>query len=170
MLNKKIWDVVVIGGGVSGCMAAFAAARQGARALIVERYGFLGGALTNAGVGPMMTFHAGERQVVTGLPEELIDRLCEKGACIGHIEDTTSYTYTVTPFDAEALKLLEILLNYTLLTMTFSIPALITSLLHIEHEVVPEYISPVLGLIHARYSTEPKVSSRDALIMAFASA
>jgi len=105
MLNKKIWDVVVIGGGVSGCMAAFAAARQGARALIVERYGFLGGALTNAGVGPMMTFHAGERQVVTGLPEELIDRLCEKGACIGHIEDTTSYTYTVTPFDAEALKL-----------------------------------------------------------------
>ena len=105
MSNKRSWDVVVLGGGVSGCMAAFAAGKQGARTLIIERYGFLGGSLTNAGVGPMMTFHAGKRQVVTGLPQELVDRLCEKNGCIGHIEDTTSYASSVTPFDAEIMKL-----------------------------------------------------------------
>ncbi|MBE7045426.1 MAG: FAD-dependent oxidoreductase [Ruminococcaceae bacterium] len=104
MNRKHIWDVVVIGGGVSGCMAAFAAAKQGASTLLIEQYGFLGGALTNAGVGPMMTFHAGERQVVTGLPQELIDRLCEKKGCIGHIEDTIGYASSVTPFDAEVMK------------------------------------------------------------------
>lgn len=98
------WDVIVAGGGVSGCMAALSASRQGARTLIVERYGFLGGSLTNAGVGPMMTFHAGKRQVVTGLPQELIDRMIEKGGCAGHIEDTTGYASSITPFDAEILK------------------------------------------------------------------
>ena len=98
------WDVVVLGGGVSGCMAALAAARQGSKTLLVERYGFLGGTLTNAGVGPMMTFHAGSRQVVTGLPQELVDRMCRMGGCIGHIEDTTGYASSVTPFDAEIMK------------------------------------------------------------------
>ncbi len=105
MSEKKTWDVIVLGGGVSGCMAAFAAAKQGASTLLVEQYGFLGGSLTNAGVGPMMTFHAGERQVVTGIPQEMVDRLCEKNGCLGHIEDTTGYASSVTPFDAETMKL-----------------------------------------------------------------
>ena len=46
MNNKRKWDVVVLGGGVSGCMAAFAAAKQGASTLLIEKYGFLGGSLT----------------------------------------------------------------------------------------------------------------------------
>ena len=105
MKSDGAWDVVVVGGGVSGCMAAVAAARLGARTLLVERYGFLGGALANAGVGPMMTFHAGTRQVVTGLPQELVDLMCAHGGCLGHIEDTTGYASSVTPFDPEVLKL-----------------------------------------------------------------
>lgn len=105
MTEHGPWDVIVVGGGVSGCMAALAAARQNAKTLLVECYGFLGGTLTNAGVGPMMTFHAGKRQVVTGIPQELIERLCALGGCMGHIEDTTNYASSVTPFDAEMLKL-----------------------------------------------------------------
>ena len=100
------YDVVVMGGGPSGAMAGIAAARAGARLLVVEQYGFFGGSLTAMGVGPMMSFHnnVGE-QVVEGLPQELIDRLVARGASPGHIEDSTTYCATVTPFDSESLKL-----------------------------------------------------------------
>jgi NADPH-dependent 2,4-dienoyl-CoA reductase/sulfur reductase-like enzyme len=37
------YDVVVCGGGPAGCAAAIAPARVGARALLVEKYGYLGG-------------------------------------------------------------------------------------------------------------------------------
>ena len=97
-------EILVVGGGISGCMAAISAARSGRDVLLVERYGFLGGTLTANGTGPMMTFHAGDKQVVKGITGELIDRLCQKGKSVGHIFDTTCYTYTVTPFDAEAMK------------------------------------------------------------------
>lgn len=97
-------DILVVGGGISGCMAAISAARCGLDVLLVERYGFLGGTLTANGTGPMMTFHAGDRQVVQGITGEVIDRLCQKGKSVGHIFDTTCYTYTVTPFDAEGMK------------------------------------------------------------------
>ena len=98
------WDTIVIGGGVSGTAAAIAAARNQSKTLLVERYGFLGGSLTNAGVGPMMTFHAGSRQVVKGIAQEMVDRMRREGGCIGHIEDSTGYASSITPFDAETMK------------------------------------------------------------------
>lgn len=98
------YDVIVVGGGISGSMAAIAAGRAGASVLLVERFGFLGGMLTAAGVGPMMTFHAGATQVIQGLTGELIDRLTSAGLSTGHIPDTTGYTYSVTPFDPEGMK------------------------------------------------------------------
>lgn len=102
--ENKIYDVIVVGGGISGAMAAIGAARAGAKTLVVEQYGFLGGMLTAAGVGPMMTFHAGKEQVIQGAPGELIERLKDKGQSPGHIFDSTGYTYTVTPFDVEGMK------------------------------------------------------------------
>ena len=74
------YDVVVIGGGISGTMAAIAAARAGVSVLLTEQYGFLGGTLTACGTGPMMTFHAGKIQAVRGLTDELIQRLRQR-AC-----------------------------------------------------------------------------------------
>lgn len=100
------YDVVIVGGGVSGSVAAIAAARCGARVLLVEEHGFLGGSLTAMGVGPMMSFHnAAGTQVVRGIPDELIERLKARGASLGHIPDTTTYCSTVTPFDSEELKI-----------------------------------------------------------------
>jgi hypothetical protein len=99
-----MYDVIVVGGGFSGAIAAIASARKGAKTLIIEQYGFLGGMLTAAGVGPMMTFHAGEKLLIRGITDEVIQRLVKKGKSSGHIFDTTGYTYTVTPFDVEALK------------------------------------------------------------------
>ena len=98
------YDVVVAGGGPAGCMAALAAARLGMRVLVVEQYGFLGGALTAQGVHPMMTFHAGAEQVIRGIPDELVQRLVQSGASPGHIADAIGYASSITPFDAEGLK------------------------------------------------------------------
>ena len=101
---KRDFDVIVVGGGISGCCAALAASRRGADVLLIERYGFLGGTLTACGTGPMMTFHCGDMQAVGGIMEEIVQRLTAKGLSPGHLLDTTGYTWTVTPFDAEGLK------------------------------------------------------------------
>ena len=73
------FDVVVLGGGPAGIAAAASAARHGAQALLVERYGFLGGMGTAAGVTNFCGLHAnvhGEiRQVVHGVADELLDRM-----------------------------------------------------------------------------------------------
>jgi hypothetical protein len=86
-------------------LAAIAAGRCGAKVLIIEQSGYLGGTLTGAGVGPMMTFHAGEKQIIQGLPEELVQKMIERGYCAGHVKDTTRYVSYVTPFSSEGLKL-----------------------------------------------------------------
>lgn len=98
--------MLVLGGGVSGSVAALAAARAGARVLLVEEQGFPGGSLTAMGVGPMMSFHNPQgRQVVRGIADELVERLKARGASPGHIADTTTYCSTVTPFDSEEMKI-----------------------------------------------------------------
>ncbi|TAM91340.1 FAD-dependent oxidoreductase [bacterium] len=97
-------DVLVVGGGNAGCVAALAAARHGADVLMIERYGFLGGTATAAMVGPWMTFHAGDRRVVGGIAQEIVERLQARGGSPGHLPDASSYVPTITPFDPEILK------------------------------------------------------------------
>ena len=99
-------DVLVVGGGNAGCAAAIAAARSGARTLLVERYGFLGGTATAGMVGPWMTFHAGSERIVGGIAQEIVERLVARGASPGHIHDASDYVPTITPFDPEAHKAL----------------------------------------------------------------
>ena len=78
-MNLKNYDVAVIGCGIAGSMAAIAAARHGSSVLAIDEAGYPGGALTAMGTGPMMTFHAGETQVVRGLPQEMVSRLIARG-------------------------------------------------------------------------------------------
>ena len=99
-------DVLVVGGGNAGCAAALAAARAGARTMLVERYGFLGGTATAAMVGPWMTFHSGPERIVGGIAQEIVERLIALGGSPGHVPDASDYVPTVTPFDPEIHKAL----------------------------------------------------------------
>ena len=78
-VRAKHWDVIVIGGGPGGVPAAVAAARNGARVLLIESYGFLGGMATAALVMPYMKYSAGGRIIVRGLFEEFQDMMEENG-------------------------------------------------------------------------------------------
>src|SRR5215211_7808293 len=77
-------DVLVIGGGPAGIGAAVAAARTGARTVIAERYGFLGGNATASLVGPFMTSFSndGSRQIIGGVFDELVRRMENVGGAI----------------------------------------------------------------------------------------
>jgi hypothetical protein len=77
------YDVVVLGGGPAGIAAAAAAARAGRATLLVERYGFLGGMGTAAGVTNFCGLHANVhgdiRQVVHGVADDLLQRIAALG-------------------------------------------------------------------------------------------
>lgn len=75
-------DVLVVGGGSAGLAAAIAASRQGARTILAERYGYLGGLASGGLIVLLLTLDDGAgRQVVAGLCQELVERLEARGAC-----------------------------------------------------------------------------------------
>ncbi|MEG2264274.1 MAG: FAD-dependent oxidoreductase [Acinetobacter sp.] len=100
----EVYDVIVLGGGSSGVIAAFSAAREGAKVLLIEKNGVLGGTNTTAMVCPLMTFHAGKQQIVAGLAQQVIDRLAARGGTLGHIPDPLGVTATITPIEPSDLK------------------------------------------------------------------
>jgi FAD dependent oxidoreductase len=113
-------DVLVVGGGPAGLGAALGAVQAGARVILAERYGFLGGNATAALVMPLMSFHTQmptkERRgattllptdhgpgepVVSGVLAKLLARLVSVG---GAIPPTLATGYVV-PFDPEWFKI-----------------------------------------------------------------
>jgi hypothetical protein len=100
-------DIVVVGGGPAGVNAAIAAGRSGARTLLIERYGFVGGMSTTALVYPWMTFHTMEgKQVIKGIAQEIVERLMARSASLGHVRDTVGFVHTITPYHPEHYKVL----------------------------------------------------------------
>lgn len=113
-------DVLVVGGGPAGLGAALGAAAAGARVILAERYGFLGGNATVALVMPLMSFHTQHARaeqagaatllptdhgpgdpVVAGVVQRLLERLVQAGGAIA----PSLQTGYVVPFDPEVFKL-----------------------------------------------------------------
>lgn len=75
----KEYDVIVVGSGPAGFCAAIQSARLGKSTALIERYGMLGGALTVGGIVGPMSFHAGNKQIISGIGWELMTRLAKDG-------------------------------------------------------------------------------------------
>lgn len=92
------WEVIVVGGGPSGCTAAAAAAREGARTLLVEATGALGGMGTSGLVPAWCPFTDKEKIIHAGLAERV---LRETMAGMPHVP---ADRFDWTPIDPERLK------------------------------------------------------------------
>lgn len=101
------FDVVVIGGGPAGLAASVSAARHGARTLLVERYGFLGGMGTAGGVTNFAGLYGrknGEmQQVVHGVADELLQRIDALGG-LNVPQDGMMGRIRVRSYDVSAYK------------------------------------------------------------------
>lgn len=113
-LPVRKFDVVVAGAGTAGVVAAMAAARQGAKTVLIEAKGYPGGTVTEGGTAlhsfyNLWTAFPGvkKRQVVRGIAQEIIDRLAKVGGTSGHAEMSKGYDYdsVCTAIDTEMYKL-----------------------------------------------------------------
>ncbi|MBL8994684.1 MAG: FAD-dependent oxidoreductase, partial [Spirochaetia bacterium] len=76
-LMKRCVDVLVVGGGTAGTIAAIQSARAGADTLLLEKNGMLGGTMTVSAVNFPGLFHAEGRQVIAGIGWDLVKRSVE---------------------------------------------------------------------------------------------
>ena len=113
-LPVRKFDVIVAGGGTAGVVAAIAAARQGAKTALIEVKGYPGGTVTEGGTALHSFYNlwkafpgVKKRQVVRGIPQEIIDRLMKVGGTSGHAEMSkgSNYDSVCTCIDTEIYKL-----------------------------------------------------------------
>ena len=108
------FDVLVAGGGMAGIAAAVAAGRGGARTLLIEKAGWLGGMGITGATGLHSFFNifaahegAERMRVVGGVAQELVDRCEAMGGGIGHVrmERGGDFVSMLTPVEPETFKL-----------------------------------------------------------------
>ncbi len=106
-------DVVITGGGTAGGVAALASARLGAKTVLIEAKGYPGGMVVEGGTALHSFYNlwkafpgVEKRQVVKGIPQEIVDRLTEAGGTSGHAEMRLGFDYdsVCTAIDTEIYK------------------------------------------------------------------
>lgn len=98
------YDVVVCGGGTSGVPAAIASARAGAKTLLIERVGQLGGQMNFSGppgFSYAFLFNGCHEQVIGGFAEETHKRLFSSGHALPHIMTKYRGQYTFSYVDPD---------------------------------------------------------------------
>jgi len=118
-LPIRKFDVVVAGGGTTGVFAALAAARQGAKTMLIESKGYCGGIAVEGGTAIHSFYNlwmpfpgCKKRKLVQGIPSEFMDRLTGMGGASGYpeMETGTQYDCVCTNVDTEMYKYLAFLM------------------------------------------------------------
>ena len=101
------YDVIVVGGGPAGAAAAVCAGRLGARVLLVEAMGCLGGMGTSGLVTAFDPLSDGKRMLVGGLMREIVESMYERGFLAPYVKPDFWHTsfHKWIPFHAEGLKI-----------------------------------------------------------------
>ncbi len=110
------WDVIVVGGGPSGCSAAIAAAREGSRTLLIEATGTLGGMGTSGLLNAWCPFTDGEKIIYKGIAEKI---LLESKKGTPHV---SPHSFDWQPINTEQLKRVydDIVINAGVTVLFFS--------------------------------------------------
>ena len=105
---EKGYDLVVAGGGPAGAAAAICAARLGAKVLLVEGTGCLGGMGTSGLVTAFDPMADGVRMLVGGFMREVVETMFKRGLMSPGIDPDCwrKKFHTWSPFKAEGLKLM----------------------------------------------------------------
>ena len=77
--RSETCDVLVIGGGAAGVAAAVTAARQGLKAIVLERYGFCGGGAVAGLSGTVCGIYAASEDPIPGVTIEALAAAVNKG-------------------------------------------------------------------------------------------
>ena len=113
-LPARQFDVVIAGAGTAGVISAIAAARQGAKTILIESKGYPGGTVVEGGTAVHSFYNlwkafpgVEKRQLVKGIPAEMIDRLTARGGATGYAEMVKHFDYdsVCTAIDTEMYKL-----------------------------------------------------------------
>ena len=113
-LPVRNFDVVIAGAGTAGVIAAIASARQGAKTIVIESKGYPGGTVVEGGTALHSFYNlwkafpgVAKRQLVRGIPAEMVDRLTTRGGATGYPEMEIHYDYdsVCTAIDTEIFKL-----------------------------------------------------------------
>ncbi|MDR2627662.1 MAG: FAD-dependent oxidoreductase [Dysgonamonadaceae bacterium] len=91
---RRSVDVLVVGGGPAGLMAAEAASRGGVKVMLVEARSFLGGNLV-IGIPILAFLDINGKQIIKGLPQRFIDRMRERNAASEHFPCKLHMSYTL---------------------------------------------------------------------------
>lgn len=102
------YEVVVCGGGPAGTAAAICAARLGAKVLLVEATGCLGGMSTSGLVTSFGPMSDGKRMLVGGIMREIVEKMYVQNYFAPQVvpDYWEKYSHCWTPFKPEGLKLL----------------------------------------------------------------
>ena len=101
-------EILVVGAGPSGSIAAIAASRRGAKVVLVEQCGKVGGMLVTGGVLDLLQYNDNNgRLIIGGIPLELVERLKKRRKLLGSPEKDVCLSFDKEAMETVLLEMIE---------------------------------------------------------------